>query len=345
MTKGIPHIDEYGQFLKVAGEPLLPAGALLWSARLFLLASVIIHITVVVQLAMLSAEARPVSYVKSKKKAASLPALWMMFSGSVIAGFIVFHILHFTTGTIQLGEFEHGYVYNNLRSSFSNPFVAGGYIFVMVVIGVHLNHGVWSMFQTLGIDNPDRNKFLRTASTAVTMAIILGFIAVPGFFLIWSDARSGELCPRPVDWPLSPLRTCFDTRSQNRHRTKPFLKVNNMLTLDPKIPVSPIEDAWTFHKNNNLRLVGPQEPPEIQGYCSGQRPRWCICCGLHGSNGLQRGMLLLPGFPSSRSQHRRSGWYQRITKIIGTTGTQPGDCFTTLKRAETTGPEKRTFIG
>lgn len=181
--QGIPHIDEYGQFLKVAGEPLLPAGALLWGARLVLITSVILHITVVVQLAMLSAQARPVAYVKSKKKAASLPALWMMFSGSLIAGFIVFHILHFTTGTIQIGEFEHGYVYNNLRSSFSNPFVAGGYIFVMLVIGIHLNHGVWSMFQTLGIDNPDRNKFLRTASTALTMAIVLGFIAVPASFL------------------------------------------------------------------------------------------------------------------------------------------------------------------
>ena len=159
------------------------ANAALAAARVVLLASVILHIVVVVQLAMLSAEARPVNYVKSKKRAASLPALWMMFSGLLILFFIVFHILHFTTGTIQLGAFEHGYVYNNLANSFANPIVAGGYVLVMIVLGFHLNHGVWSMFQTLGLDNPDRNKFLRLLATGLTIAIIIGFIAVPISFM------------------------------------------------------------------------------------------------------------------------------------------------------------------
>ena len=182
-SDGIPHIDEYGQFLKVAGEPMIPAGVALWGARIVLLTALILHMLVVIQLALLSAEARPVNYVKSTKKAASLPALWMMFSGSIILFFIVFHILHFTTGTIQLGTFEHGYIYNNLASSFANPLVAIGYIVVMIVLGFHLNHGVWSMFQTLGLDNPDRNKFLLRLSTAVTVAVIVGFIAVPIAFM------------------------------------------------------------------------------------------------------------------------------------------------------------------
>jgi succinate dehydrogenase / fumarate reductase cytochrome b subunit len=164
-AEGVPHIDEYGHFLRVAGEPMIPAGAVLWGARFVLLASVILHVLVVVQLAMLSAEARPMNYVKSKKRAASLPALWMMFSGLLILFFIIFHILHFTTGTIQLGTFEHGYIYNNLESSFTKPIVAGAYVLVMIVLGFHLNHGVWSMFQTLGLDNPDRNKFLRMLAT------------------------------------------------------------------------------------------------------------------------------------------------------------------------------------
>jgi succinate dehydrogenase / fumarate reductase cytochrome b subunit len=182
-AEGVPHIDEYGHFLRVAGEPMIPAGAVLWGARFVLLASVILHVLVVVQLAMLSAEARPVNYVKSKKRAASLPALWMMFSGLLILFFIIFHILHFTTGTIQLGTFEHGYIYNNLESSFTKPIVAGAYVLVMIVLGFHLNHGVWSMFQTLGLDNPDRNKFLRMLATGLTIAIILGFIAVPISFM------------------------------------------------------------------------------------------------------------------------------------------------------------------
>ncbi|MFK7767611.1 MAG: succinate dehydrogenase cytochrome b subunit [Mariniblastus sp.] len=192
--EGVPHIDEYGQFLKIAGAPLLPKGAGLWGARLVLLASLIVHVFVVSQLAMLSAEARPVGYQKSRKKAASLPALWMMFSGTIILGFIIFHILHFTTGTIRIGTFEHGYIYNNLASSFANPFVSLGYAAVMVVMGFHLNHGVWSMFQTLGLDNPDRNKLIRLASTALTVAIVIGFIAVPLSFM------SGQM-PPPADYP------------------------------------------------------------------------------------------------------------------------------------------------
>ena len=188
-SDGVPHIDEYGQFLKVAGEPLVPAMFILWSARAVLLASLILHVFVVIQLAMLSQEARPVGYVKSKKRAATLPAMYMMFTGGLILCFIIFHILHFTTGTIQLGTFEHGFIYNNLESSFGNPLVAIGYIMVMIVIGFHLNHGVWSMFQTLGLDNPDRNQALRLIATGVTIAIIVGFIAVPLSFL------SGQMAP------------------------------------------------------------------------------------------------------------------------------------------------------
>lgn len=182
-AEGVPHIDEYAHFLRIAGEPLVPANFVLWGARVVLLASVVLHVVVVIQLALLSQEARPVNYVKSTKKAATLPALYMMFSGTLILGFIIFHILHFTTGTIQIGEFEHGYVYNNLASSFGHWWVALFYIFVMVVLGFHLNHGIWSLFQTLGLDNPDRNQLLRMLATGLTVAIILGFIAVPLSFM------------------------------------------------------------------------------------------------------------------------------------------------------------------
>ena len=180
---GVPHIDEYGQFLKVAGEPLLPEMFALWGARLVLLTSLILHVLVVSQLALLSAEARPINYVRSTKRAATLPALWMMFSGLLILGFIIFHVLHFTTGTIQLGEFEHGFIYNNLSNSFAKWPVALGYALVMIVLGFHLNHGVWSLFQTLGLDNPDRNRFLRMAATGISVAIVIGFIAVPLAFM------------------------------------------------------------------------------------------------------------------------------------------------------------------
>ena len=179
----VPHIDQYGQFLKVAGEPFLPEMAGLWGARIVLLIAVILHITVVIQLSLKSAEARPVAYVRSKKRASSWAARYMMFSGSVVLAFIIFHILHFTTGTIVIGEFQHGAVYENLRSSFKNPFVALGYVIVMGMLAFHMFHGVWSLFQTLGLDSPDRNKAIRYFAMAASIGISLGFALVPLAFL------------------------------------------------------------------------------------------------------------------------------------------------------------------
>lgn len=181
---GVPHIDEYGQFLKVAGEPFLPEMAGLWIARLVLLGSVVIHIVVVVQLAFRNLEARPVGYVRSKKAASTLAAMWMMFSGGLIAFFIVFHLLHFTVGVLPVGEFQHGAIYKNLYSSFGNPLISLFYVIVMGVIGFHLYHGVWSLFQTLGIDNPDRNKALRMFAIVSTIGIVIGFSLVPLSFML-----------------------------------------------------------------------------------------------------------------------------------------------------------------
>lgn len=180
---GVPHIDQYAHFLTVMGEPMVPAMAALWTARVVLLVCLIFHVVVVTQLAKENAAARPVGYVRSKKVAASLPAQWMMFSGFLILAFIIFHILHFTTGTIRLGDFEHGDVYSNLWHSFAHPLVAIGYTIAMIVLGLHLWHGVWSMFQTWGWDNADRNKGLRMFAIIATIVIVIGFIAVPLAFM------------------------------------------------------------------------------------------------------------------------------------------------------------------
>ena len=179
----VPHIDEYGEFLKELGKPILPYMVGIWGARMVLLASVILHMTVVIQLSMQSAEARPVNYVKSKKRAASWAARYMMFSGSVVLVFIIFHLLHFTTGTIVIGEFEHGKIYNNMRSSFANPLIALFYVVVMGMLSFHMFHGVWSLFQTLGFDSPGRNKFLRAFAMVSSIGIAVGFAVIPLAFL------------------------------------------------------------------------------------------------------------------------------------------------------------------
>ena len=182
---GIPHIDHYGQFLKDFGAPALPPMIALWGARMGLLTAVVLHVIVVIQLSTQNMKARPVGYVVKKRSAASPAALYMMVTGSLILFFIVFHILHFTTGSLQfLGQHDHGEVYNNMSRSFANPLVALGYVVMMAVIGFHLYHGVWSLFQTLGLDNPDRNAFLRIFAIVAAVLIAATFALIPLLFLV-----------------------------------------------------------------------------------------------------------------------------------------------------------------
>lgn len=198
-SAGVPHIDEYGHALRELGSPLVPEGLVLWSARAILLISLIAHVIVVIQLAQQSSGARPVRYVKSNTRQASLAAKWMMFSGLLILAFVIFHILHFTTGTIRLGQFEHGYIYNNLQSSFTKLPVAAIYIAMMIVVAFHLFHGVWSLFQTLGLDNPDRNRALRVFAIASTLVISIGFVLVPVSFIL-------GVMPDPVEYAAELLK-------------------------------------------------------------------------------------------------------------------------------------------
>lgn len=183
-SAGVPHIDHYGQFLKDFGAPVLPPMLALWGARLFLLGSVVLHVVVVIALSDQNKKARPVGYVKKKRAVASAAALYMMVTGTLILAFIVLHILHFTTGSLPLlGDWVHGLVYNNMASSFSKWWVSLAYIVMMIVIGFHMHHGVWSLFQTLGLDNPDRNAFLRAIAIGSAIGVTFLFCLIPISYL------------------------------------------------------------------------------------------------------------------------------------------------------------------
>ena len=188
----VPSIDEYAHFLRVLGHPILPPGFGLWGARIFLLLCLVAHVVVVALLALQNKRARPIKYAKSTKVASTWAAQWMMYSGLLILGFVVFHILHFTTGTIQIGKFTYGTVYANLFASFKLWPVATVYVVAVIVMGVHLYHGVWSLFQTLGLDNPDRNRILRQFAMVMTVLIVVGFCVVPIAFAVGLMATPTE---------------------------------------------------------------------------------------------------------------------------------------------------------
>ena len=182
-ANGVPHIDIYGHFLRTAGEPMVPAHFVLWAVRAVLLVSLVVHVVVVLQLAAINQQARPQGYAKTRFQASTFAARYMLVTGWILLAFIIFHILHFTTGTIVIGGFEEGRVYSNLSSSFANFPIALVYALMMLVLSFHLYHGVWSLFQTLGWDNPDRNRMLRTFAVAITVLIAIGFASVPLAFM------------------------------------------------------------------------------------------------------------------------------------------------------------------
>ncbi len=173
------HLDLYAVFLREIGADIFGNSGFLWLFRAILAISVIAHFATVYQLRKLNLASRPQNYQKYSYGAASLAARWMWIGGLIIAFFIVYHILHFTTGDLHFYGFEHGAVYANIYSAFSRWYVLLIYAVAMLALSAHLYHGVWSVFQTLGINSRDWNGMLRNFALGAAVLILVGFLSVP----------------------------------------------------------------------------------------------------------------------------------------------------------------------
>ena len=151
---------------------------LLWTARTILLVSVVLHIWASIPLALLKKKARPVAYVKRANVQSSFASRTMMWSGPIIAAFVVFHLLHLTTGTLH-PNFAKLDAYNNLVTGFKVIPAAIAYIVAMVLIGMHLSHGIWSLFQSLGFSHPQYTPRIKKFAAIFSWLLIAGFISVP----------------------------------------------------------------------------------------------------------------------------------------------------------------------
>jgi len=172
-------INSYAAFLHD------PAHAgLLWGARIVLLAAVGLHILTSLQLWNLKRTARPIGYYKKADVPTAYAARTMMWSGPIIAAFVVFHILHLTAGAVpglpmkEIGENAPD-VRANVIAGFSNPYVSGFYIVAMILLCLHLYHGLWSMFQSLGISHPRYTPAVQKLAAVAAILICLGNISIP----------------------------------------------------------------------------------------------------------------------------------------------------------------------
>jgi succinate dehydrogenase / fumarate reductase cytochrome b subunit len=121
---------------------------------------------------------RPVAYARYNAQASTLASRTMKWGGIALLIFVILHILHFTTGTIHPSFSKHD-VQQNVVTSFSNPLTAGLYLAAMLALGMHLYHGVWSVFQTLGINNPTVGGLRRKLAGGLAILLYGGFSLIP----------------------------------------------------------------------------------------------------------------------------------------------------------------------
>jgi succinate dehydrogenase / fumarate reductase, cytochrome b subunit len=157
---------------------------LLWGARIILLAAVVMHIVASVQLWKLKSNARPQGYVKKNDAAASYASRTMMWSGPIVAAFVIFHVLHLTVGAVVPlrdvgGDLTQPDVHANVIHGFQNPLISGFYILAMILLCMHLYHGLWSMFQSLGFYHPRHTEKLKTGAKIFAILIAIGNISIP----------------------------------------------------------------------------------------------------------------------------------------------------------------------
>jgi succinate dehydrogenase / fumarate reductase cytochrome b subunit len=169
---GAEQMDRYAAFLH--SMPVL-----LWGVRALLLVCVVLHIMASIQLTILKQQARPIGYVKKDAVGSNIASRSMIWSGAMIAAFVVYHLLDLTAGVANTAQYQELHAYENLVYSFQRVPVSVFYIIAMVLLGMHLYHGIWSMFQTLGFSHPRYTPVIKRASAVVAILITAGFISIP----------------------------------------------------------------------------------------------------------------------------------------------------------------------
>ncbi|HSG99085.1 MAG TPA: succinate dehydrogenase cytochrome b subunit, partial [candidate division Zixibacteria bacterium] len=160
-------------------------GPILWVGRLALLAFFLTHIWVGLRLTLQNKASRMGGYQRAATVKASLASRTMIYSGALILIFVVYHVLHFTAHTIDerfaslVDAAGRPDVYTMVVMGFSDPVNSLSYIAIMVLVGAHISHGIYSMFQTMGLNAPSFEPKLTRIAWALTIVIVLGFVAAP----------------------------------------------------------------------------------------------------------------------------------------------------------------------
>ena len=184
MFLGPGEFNHYAEFLRNLLVPILPRTIALWLLRGGLIGAVLLHIHAAYGLTRLNHNARSVKYQSSRDyQVANFASRTMRWTGIIITLFVLWHLADFTWGTLNAigtnGTFVRGDVYNNVDRSLSRVPVALLYIVANIALGIHLFHGVWSLFQSMGWNNPRFNLWRRHLATGIATIVVVGNVSFP----------------------------------------------------------------------------------------------------------------------------------------------------------------------
>ena len=179
--EGSDQLNHYAEGLREIGEPIAPNTFLLWIGRIVLLAALALHLHAAWALTRTNAAARgSTDYTDRTYLAASYASRTMRWTGIIIVLFLLWHLADLTWGVEAVnGQFERGEVYANLIASLERWPVFLIYLIAQGALALHVWHGAWSLFQSIGINNPRFNAWRRNFATGMATIIAIGYLTVP----------------------------------------------------------------------------------------------------------------------------------------------------------------------
>ncbi|MCP3977671.1 MAG: succinate dehydrogenase cytochrome b subunit [bacterium] len=180
--EGTHQINEYAEGLRDIGEPIAPRTFLVWIGRIGLLASLVLHVHAAFSLTIANQKARGTVGYDEKRNylAANYASRTMIWSGVIVLLFLAFHLADLTIGVKAVNpDFTRGEVYDNLIASLERWPVFLIYVIAQGALALHIWHGAWSLFQSVGINNPRFNHWRRNFATGLASILAIGYLTVP----------------------------------------------------------------------------------------------------------------------------------------------------------------------
>lgn len=207
--EGPESINSYAEALRDLGGDLTPRSLLLWVLRIGLAGAFVIHIHAAYSLTRINMKARPVRYASKRDYiAANYASRTMRWSGVLLAAFVVMHLSDLTWGWLN-PDYIQGDVYNNVVTSLDRPLFALAYMVSMIALTVHLLHGSWSIFQSLGLNNPRYNNWRRGFAATFAAVIFIGNMSFP-LAVAWGVVNQDDRC-WPSEKQIRDIEEAFDT--------------------------------------------------------------------------------------------------------------------------------------